>query len=79
MLAELDKLEDYPGWYDRQLQDFNIGMGKKEKAWVYLMKTFPDSMLRLPLLTEYKNTPEKPYKERSLRTISAREDLEYHE
>jgi len=64
MLGELDKLEDYPTWYDRELQDFDIiGSGKKEQAWVYIMKTFPEKMLSLPFLTTYKNSELTPYKE----------------
>lgn len=80
MMGELDKLEDYPTWYDRELQDFDvIGTGQKEQAWVYIMKTFPEKMLSLPYLTFYKNSTLTPYKERSARlsNISAKDDLEY--
>lgn len=79
MLQELDKLEDYPTWYDRELQDFDTTGGQKEQAWVYIMKTFPEKMLTLPFLTSYKNSTLSPYKERSERlpNISAKDDLEY--
>jgi len=80
MLEELDKLEDYPTWYDRELQDFNIiGTSEVEQAWVYIMRSFPEKMLSLPYLRSYKNKPEEPYKERSARlpNISARDDLDY--
>ena len=81
MLTELDKLEDYPTWYDRELQDFNvIGSDQKEQAWVYIMKNFPEKMLNLPFISSYKNSTNSPYRERSERlpNVPAKNDLEYN-
>jgi len=48
-------------------------------CWVYLLKRFPEEMLTLPTLSDYKNTPEHPYTERSQREekFSAKDDLSY--
>lgn len=81
MLAKLDELEDYPNFYDRELQDIDIeGDTKIVQCWVYLLKNFPEKLLSLPLLTEYKDTPEKAYQERCKREkdIIAKDDMEYN-
>lgn len=65
MFKRLDMLEDYPVFYDREIQDINIGVGDGVvPCWVYLLKDFPDTLLSLPHLSEYKNSDEKPYQER---------------
>lgn len=76
MLTRLDELEDYPQFYDRELQDINVG-SEKEKCWVYIIKSFPERMLNFPLLSEYKNTTEKAYQDRCQRVsnILAKDDL----
>lgn len=77
MLGVLDKLEDYPNWYDRQEHDMETPESKIS-CWVYLLKDFPARLLQLEHITCYKNNPEKPYLERSERlSIIARDDLEY--
>lgn len=80
MLTRLDVLEDYPTFYDREIQEIDVGAGKdKVLCWVYILKNFPENLLNLPLLSEYKDTPEKPYQERSRRVsnILAKNDLMY--
>lgn len=79
MMARLDVLEDYPEFYDREIQDINVGTDEKEKCWIYIIKTFPEKLLSLPLLSEYKNTPDRAYQERCQRVsnILAKDDLEY--
>lgn len=78
MLARLDQLEDYPDFYDRQIQDIDVG-SDKEKCWVYILNNYPEKLLNLPHLIEYRDTPEKSYKERCQRekNILAKDDLEY--
>lgn len=34
------------------------------KCWLYLLISFPDTMLAKPMLTEYQNSIELPYRER---------------
>lgn len=80
MFARLDVLEDYPTFYDRRIEEIDVGEAKeKVPCWVYILKTYPDKLLSLPFLTEYKDTPEKPYQERSQRVsnILAKDDLEF--
>lgn len=79
MLTNLDVLEDYPNFYDREIQDITVG-DNKVQCWVYLLRNFPEKMLSLPLLTEYKDTPEKAYQERCKREkdIIAKDDMEYN-
>jgi gamma-glutamylaminecyclotransferase len=79
MLVKLDELEDYPNFYDRQIHDILCG-DSKVPCWVYLLKTFPEKLLSLPLLTEYKDTPEKAYQERCKREkdILAKDDMDYN-
>ncbi|KAL9914204.1 putative gamma-glutamylcyclotransferase CG2811 [Glossina fuscipes fuscipes] len=59
MLKKLDKLEEYPEYYDREIQE--IRMEKKdevEKCWLYLMRNCSDHLLQKPLLKyEYCSIP----------------------
>lgn len=78
MLTRLDILEDYPQFYDREVQDITVGT-ETHQCWVYLLKNFPEKLLSLPLLTDYRDTAEKRYQARSQRVtnILAKDDLEY--
>lgn len=78
MLGRLDVLEDYPKFYDREVQDIMVG-AYVHQCWVYQLKTFPEKLLSLPFLSEYRDTPEKRYQSRSQRVtnILAADDLEY--
>lgn len=58
MLKNLDILEDYPAWYIREKRNFELKSGmvsSKVTAWVYLLKTYKDSLLELPFIDEYKS------------------------
>lgn len=62
MLARLDMLEDYPSFYDRELQEIYVGDNdEKVTCLVYLLKTCFDKLLSFPFISEYKNTAENPY------------------
>lgn len=78
MLARLDILEDYPAFYDREVQEINAG-DVKENCWVYILKNYPEKLLNLPMLSDYKDSVEKPYQERCQResNILAKDDLTY--
>lgn len=78
MLARLDILEDYPKFYDREVQAITVD-DESHECWVYLLKNFPEKLLSLPLLSDYRDTPEKRYQARSQRVsnILAKDDLEY--
>jgi len=52
-LAELDKLENHPILYERQLLDFEVDDGTCQKAWIYLLKKFKAEMLELPFYDCY--------------------------
>lgn len=80
MFARLDVLEDYPSFYDREIQEINVGDDKDRlSCWVYVLKNFPEKLLSLPFISDYKDSPEKPYQERCQRVsnILAKDDLEY--
>lgn len=79
MFSQLDVLEDYPEFYDRQINEILLDNDEKVSCWVYMIKNFPEKLLTFPMLDEYKNTAEKPYQERSkrLENISAKNDLEF--
>jgi hypothetical protein len=49
-------------------------------CWVYLLNKYPDTLLTLEMLADYKNSPVKQYAERSKRTenISAKDDLTFN-
>lgn len=78
MLGRLDVLEDYPKFYDREEQEITVA-SEIHQCWVYLLKNFPEKLLSLPLLEDYRDTPEKRYQARSQRVsnILAKDDLEY--
>lgn len=78
MLARLDVLEDYPAFYDRAVRDIDNGT-TKEPALLYYLNKFPEKLLSLPFLDDYKDTSEKRYQERCQRVsnILAKDDLEY--
>lgn len=77
MFKVLDQLEEYPTWYDREIQEMDAN-GEKISCWVYMLKNFPENLLKLPFLTSYESTKDKQYLERSKRTsISAHDDLEF--
>lgn len=81
-MAHLDVLEDYPSFYDREVNEIVMESGCNEEkmhCWIYVMKNFPEKMLCFPFLAEYRNSSTKPYQERSRRFehIIARDDLEY--
>lgn len=43
-----------------------------------MLKNYPEKLLKLPMLTSYESTQDKPYLERSKRvSIAARDDLEF--
>lgn len=55
MLKNLDILEDYPAWYIREKRNFQLNDGTGVTAWVYLLKTYKESLLGLPFIDEYKS------------------------
>lgn len=56
MLKHLDILEDHPTWYIREKRPFKLTEAHGQvDAWVYLLKTFKDSLLELPCLKEYRS------------------------
>uniref|UniRef100_A0A1B0GBU8 Gamma-glutamylcyclotransferase family protein n=1 Tax=Glossina morsitans morsitans TaxID=37546 RepID=A0A1B0GBU8_GLOMM len=68
MLKKLDELEEYPEYYDREIQE--IKMEKRDevtKCWLYLMRNCPDHLLQKPLLNSYHSSTDFPYKPRSER------------
>lgn len=80
MMKNCDILEDYPNLYDKEIQDLNIGVGDGTiPCYIYLLKKYPESLLKKPMLSEYRNTPELPYLDRSKRVdnILAKDDLNY--
>ena len=43
-----------------------------------MLKNYPEKLLKLPMLTSYESSQDKPYLERSKRvSIAARDDLEF--
>lgn len=82
MMAHLDVLEDYPAFYDREVNEIVMEPGsnvEKMNCWIYMMRNFPEKMLCFPTLTEYRNSEDKPYRERCQRLpeIIAKDDLEF--
>ncbi|CAD7076623.1 unnamed protein product [Hermetia illucens] len=61
MLSSLDDLEEYPNYYDREIQDIVAENGSTTQCWIYLLRKFPENMLSKEFLQSYRNTPEKPY------------------
>uniref|UniRef100_A0A0K8TM85 Gamma-glutamylcyclotransferase family protein n=1 Tax=Tabanus bromius TaxID=304241 RepID=A0A0K8TM85_TABBR len=80
MLNCLDNLEDCQEIYKREIHDMNIGVGEGTiPCWVYLLQKFPEKLLNLPYLSEYKNSGFHPYTVRNKRTHKhpTQEDLSY--
>ncbi|XP_065370282.1 putative gamma-glutamylcyclotransferase CG2811 isoform X2 [Calliphora vicina] len=79
MFANLDILEDYPVYYDREIQTITLNNNESVQCWLYLIRTFPEKLLQKEHLAAYHNTKEKPYRERSERDINikATDDLSY--
>jgi gamma-glutamylaminecyclotransferase len=77
MFKALDALEEYPTWYDREEQEMELTDGSKMNCWVYLLKSYPENLLKLPFISNYESAEGCAYTERSRRTISARDDLEF--
>lgn len=81
MFEKIDELEDYPNFYDREIQDMNIGVGEGNvPCWVYFLKHYPDELLKLPFLAEYKDCKEHPYTEGKMRAddVPAKDDLDFN-
>ncbi|NJI30029.1 gamma-glutamylcyclotransferase, partial [Aeromonas veronii] len=77
LFQQLDVLEDYRKLYDRQIEDINVGIeGGNVPCWLYLLRNPPDSLLKLPMLTEYKNTLEIPYSRRPPGKVDIFEELQ---
>jgi gamma-glutamylaminecyclotransferase len=80
MMENLDRLESCPDLYARVVQEMNLGIGHGSMpCWIYLLNKYPEELLKLPTLTEYKNSPEQPYVEKAKRShnFSAKDDLSY--
>ncbi|EDW61830.2 putative gamma-glutamylcyclotransferase CG2811 isoform X1 [Drosophila virilis] len=79
MLSNLDVLEDYPRYYDREPQTILTDQNEKLECWLYLIRNYPDALLSKPLLSSYHNTPQALYSEKSVRDpkIAAKDDLSY--
>ncbi|XP_023179596.2 putative gamma-glutamylcyclotransferase CG2811 isoform X1 [Drosophila hydei] len=79
MFSNLDVLEEYPRYYDRELQTILTNANEKLDCWLYLIRNYPDSMLSKPLLSSYCNRPNQPYSEKSVRDpkLPAKDDLSY--
>uniref|UniRef100_A0A1I8NIG1 Gamma-glutamylcyclotransferase family protein n=1 Tax=Musca domestica TaxID=7370 RepID=A0A1I8NIG1_MUSDO len=80
MFANLDILEDYPNYYDREIQKITTTESRETvPCWIYLIRKFPEKLLEKEHLTSYHNTSAKPYRERSERdvNIKAIDDLNY--
>ncbi|KAL5287592.1 GGACT family protein [Megaselia abdita] len=61
MMSNLDILEDYPEYYDREKQDIKLSNNEVTSCWLYLIRKFPDELLAKPHLVTYKNTPAQKY------------------
>uniref|UniRef100_A0A1B0BUE4 Gamma-glutamylcyclotransferase family protein n=1 Tax=Glossina palpalis gambiensis TaxID=67801 RepID=A0A1B0BUE4_9MUSC len=59
MLKKIDELEEYPEYYDREIQEIRMEKNDEvEKCWLYLMRNCPDHLLQKPLLKyEYCSIP----------------------
>ncbi|CAH1735565.1 unnamed protein product [Chironomus riparius] len=62
MFEVLDKLEDYPTWYDREILEMST-TDQKISCWIYMLKNYPEKLLKLPMLTSYESSVDKPYLE----------------
>ncbi|XP_075165105.1 putative gamma-glutamylcyclotransferase CG2811 isoform X2 [Haematobia irritans] len=79
MFGNLDILEDYPNYYDREIQKITTATNESVPCWLYLIRNFPAKLLEKPHLSAYHNTKEQPYRERSERdpNVKAIDDLHY--
>ncbi|KAM7345823.1 putative gamma-glutamylcyclotransferase CG2811 [Cochliomyia hominivorax] len=79
MFGNLDVLEDYPVYYDREIQAITLDNNETVQCWLYLIRKFPEKLLEKEHLTSYHNTKEKLYTERSERDINikASDDMSY--
>uniref|UniRef100_A0A182JQ59 Gamma-glutamylcyclotransferase family protein n=1 Tax=Anopheles christyi TaxID=43041 RepID=A0A182JQ59_9DIPT len=76
LFEQLDVLEDYRKLYDRQVEDINVGIeGGNLPCWLYLLRNCPDRLLKLPMLTKYRNTLEHPYSRRPPGKVNIFEEL----
>ncbi|XP_046810842.1 putative gamma-glutamylcyclotransferase CG2811 isoform X2 [Lucilia cuprina] len=63
MFTNLDILEDYPVYYDREIQTITLNNNEQVQCWLYLIRKFPEKLLQKDYLTAYHNTKEQPYRE----------------
>uniref|UniRef100_T1GP59 Gamma-glutamylcyclotransferase family protein n=1 Tax=Megaselia scalaris TaxID=36166 RepID=T1GP59_MEGSC len=79
MMGNLDILEDYPEYYDREKQNIKLSNNEITSCWLYLIRKFPEELLQKPHLTSYKDCPEQKYCERSCRNsdIRAKDDMSF--
>ncbi|XP_030374751.1 putative gamma-glutamylcyclotransferase CG2811 isoform X2 [Scaptodrosophila lebanonensis] len=63
MLGNLDILEDYPRYYDREIQAIITDQNDTVECWLYLIRNYPEKLLSKPHLNSYHNTPKQPYSE----------------
>lgn len=67
MLQNLDKLEDYPTLYEREVKSLHRRGGEDTddgqiiEGVTYYLKRCPENLLKLEFVEEYKDSPEKPY------------------
>lgn len=54
-LAELDKLENHPTLYEREICSFRVADERTIEAWIYLLKEFKPEMLELEFYDCYKS------------------------
>ncbi|MFA7175332.1 MAG: gamma-glutamylcyclotransferase family protein [Kiritimatiellia bacterium] len=47
-LAAMDRLEGYPGFYDRSMIDVQLPDGSRRQAWVYIMRHLPEQARAIP-------------------------------
>jgi len=68
MMHILDNLEDCQRIYKRAVQIMNMGIDEgKVPCNVFLLDKYPEHLLDLPFITEYKNSAEHPYIKKALR------------
>ncbi|CAD7014963.1 putative gamma-glutamylcyclotransferase CG2811 isoform X1 [Ceratitis capitata] len=79
MFSNLDVLEDYPNYYDREIQQVKSKDNESIDCWLYLIKEFPENLLSKCHLESYHNTEAQPYCERSerLSEVKASDDMNY--
>nr|XP_036218431.1 putative gamma-glutamylcyclotransferase CG2811 isoform X3 [Bactrocera oleae] len=79
MFANLDVLEDYPNYYDREIQQIKTEKNEYIDCWLYLIKQYPDQLLFKRYLEKYNNSETLPYCERSERLpeVKAKDDMTY--